>query len=344
MLPVAIERQRVSRIIPHLCGMSQRLRGKRWLMMFRAFFDESGLNPKEDKAFIMGGFLARVEDWERVSEQWDTCLRQHPVIEYFKSDEARNLSGQFGRLSRLAAEKKKSALAQVIGDADIQGFCATVKYRDFVNRDARANKAWMGGRIYDWGFLTSTSGLLQYMRSAHPGEKVDFIFDSRSELPLCIATLEELKGDDGSPWSSLMQCAGSCISGDDKEIAALQMADLLAGEVSSMVNSGDKASESWRVIAGKKRVIHITCDLPPTVSILLAARGAYREISISNTQLARRLYKENERSEALAKDFHDLSERAVFFSAAINSLKEEFEADPEFIKFRERLRARPDLE
>jgi hypothetical protein len=54
--------------------MPKRVRDKRWLMMFRAFFDESGTDPKKNKALVLGGFLGSVEEWERASDAWDACL------------------------------------------------------------------------------------------------------------------------------------------------------------------------------------------------------------------------------------------------------------------------------
>jgi len=49
----------ISRIIPHYCGMAGWVRRKRLVIVFRAFFDESGLNPCEDKVLVMGDFLGR---------------------------------------------------------------------------------------------------------------------------------------------------------------------------------------------------------------------------------------------------------------------------------------------
>ncbi len=66
--------------------------------MFKGFFDECNRNPSEI-LFVMAGWVASVDEWERFSESWDTCLHQHPRIEYFKSDEANNPSGEFGKLT-----------------------------------------------------------------------------------------------------------------------------------------------------------------------------------------------------------------------------------------------------
>ena len=177
----------ISRVIRHYCGMPERLRKKRRLLVFRAFFDESGTNPKLDKALVMGGFLGRVEEWERASDAWDECLHEKPSIEYFKHSEAQSLNGEFAQLNRASADAKVLALTKTIGRFGLRGFCITVLYRLFRHRDAKASQGRVGTRVYDWGFLTATSGLLQYLDDEHPGdEKIDFVFDECSQLNACI--------------------------------------------------------------------------------------------------------------------------------------------------------------
>jgi hypothetical protein len=95
--------------------------------------------------------------------------------------------------SAAKAKEKTENLARVIVKFDLQGFCATVAYPLFSDRDPKASRKMVGIRTYDWGFLTATGGVLQYLGWIHPNESVDFIFDERSELPACIATYYELK-------------------------------------------------------------------------------------------------------------------------------------------------------
>lgn len=154
----------IFRVIPHYCGMPERVRKKRPLLVFRAFFDESNTDPQANKALVMGGFLGRVEEWERASNAWDSCLHEKPSIEYFKYSEAQSLDEEFGQFNRATADAKILALAKIIsGFPELQGFCITVPHRIFKHRDAGFAKGRAGGRVYDWGFLTTTSGLLQYL-------------------------------------------------------------------------------------------------------------------------------------------------------------------------------------
>jgi hypothetical protein len=149
---------KVSQIVPHLCGMAKRFRMKRLIVSMKAFFDESGLNPHEDKALVMGGYLGTVEEWESVTEVWDEGLHASPSIEYFKSDDAKNLRGEFLRFNRVTADKKISDLADIVGASELQGFCASVPHEVLAHRDPAATKRIAGSRTYDWGFFTATSG------------------------------------------------------------------------------------------------------------------------------------------------------------------------------------------
>ncbi len=229
--------------------------------MLRAFFDESGTNPKVNKALVVGGFLGSVEEWERASDAWDECLHGHPSIEYYSHKEAQSLAGQFVRFNRTSADAKTLALADTISRFSIIGVCATVLYRWFVQRDAEAARGIMGTRVYDWGFLTATSGVLQYADVYDPGdEKVDFVFDARTELSACIGIYNEMKMN---PFflKSVMRRAGECSPGDDKQIAALQMADLLSWEFSKAGETRTK-SAALNLIIEKNKIIHLPC-LPP---------------------------------------------------------------------------------
>lgn len=239
---------------------AQRLRKKKRLLVFRAFFDESGTNPEENKALVMAGFLGRVEEWERASDAWDACLHQKPSIEYFKHSEAQSLDGEFLRFNRATADAKVLSLARTIVHFDLQGFCITVPHRLFRHRDAKASKGRVGTRVYDWGFLTVTTGVLQYLDEEHPGdEKVDFVFDQRTELTACI---EHFNWAKTHPFlASILRRAGECAPGNDRDVVALQVGDLLAWEFCNRIDTKEKTGV-FEVIVGSRKVAHIDCHPP----------------------------------------------------------------------------------
>ena len=306
----------------------------------KAFFDESGLNPHTDKALVMGGYLGTVEEWERVSEAWDECLHALPRIEYFKSDEAKNLQGQFLRFNRATANQKKNDLAAIVGVSGLQGFCASVQHKLLAHRDPVATKRTAGSRTYDWGFFTATSGVLQYVKDHHPEEIVDFVFDERRELGQCISLLSQLKelAQEYGAWVNVFSRAGVCIPADDKTTAALQMGDLLAGEFSSMGNIGNPPSEAWRLLTTHHEIAHISCDLPWAIPILIAIQGWGKQIQDTSGKILKRIYKDKERTPELAADCDDLIAKQVLYETAINTLMEIHQSDEGFRYFQKIIR------
>ncbi len=293
-------------------------------MVMRAFFDESGLNPHEDTALVMGGYLGTVLELEKASDRWDACLGAHPTIDYFKSDEAKSLDGEFRRFNRVAADQKKNDLAKIVGESELQGFCVSVRHELLAHRDSASTKGTAGSRTYDWGFFTATSGVLQYMRDHYPPETVDFIFDDRRELGQCIAMFDELKelAGEETPWADIFSRAGTCTPGDDKVTAALQMGDLLAGEFSDMGNGGNPPTETWRHLTARRGVAHVPCDMPWAIPVLVALQGKIKDVRDTVGRFLKRFHKDQERSADLSALADELIFNEGISKAAINALLE----------------------
>ena len=294
----------------------------------------------------MGGYLGTVEEWERVSEAWDACLSTPPGIGYFKSDEAKNLQGEFLHFNHATADQKKCDLAAIVGSSNLQGFCASVPHVMLAHRDPSATKQTAGSRTYDWGFFTSTSGVLQYARDHYPDEAtVDFVFDERRELAQCVSLLNELKelAQEYAPWTNAFSRAGTCTPGDDKKVVPLQMGDLLAGEFSSMGNAENPPSEAWKRLS-VRGIVHIPCDMPRPIPILIALQGMGKQIKDSSGKILKRIYKDKERTSELAADCDDLIARQALFEAAMNTLIKMHESDEGFRRFQEIMRSKNELE
>ena len=118
-------------------------------MALKAYFDESGLNPHGDKALVMSGYLGTVEEQARVSHVCNACLSASPAIRYFKSDEAKNLQGEFLHFNHATAEQKKNELAAIVGSSELQGFCVSVRHELLAHREPSATKQTAGSRTYD---------------------------------------------------------------------------------------------------------------------------------------------------------------------------------------------------
>lgn len=130
-------------------------------LVFRAFFDESGTDRRKNKAFVIGGFLGRIEEWLKASDAWEESLHKHPRIEYFKHSEYQSLGGQFVRFNRQQAENKIVSLASTIANVDLHGFCSIAPHRIIESKPVE--KGLLGSRIYDWAFGGVIKLVLEHM-------------------------------------------------------------------------------------------------------------------------------------------------------------------------------------
>jgi hypothetical protein len=288
-------------------------------MIFRAFFDESGTSPHENESLVMGGFVGHIDEWAQASEAWNEYLQESPSINHFSRNEANMLDGQFRRWKRSTADEKVKKLAGVIAQFRLQGFCTSVPHSWFTNRNAQASKGMIGSRVYDWGFLTATSGVLQYMSKLKVDYTVDFSFDERSELSACIGIYNEMKN---SGAVEVMAHAGNCLPGNDENVAALQMADLLAGEFSHLSKNGPPSLEPFSIIANTRPIIHIPCTPPPLIPDTLEIQKLGADVKRSAHSLLKRIYGDKEKSLEVLKDTVERQKQKAFFDLQFQRLCE----------------------
>jgi hypothetical protein len=316
--------------------MSRAIRMRRLVIVFKAFFDESGKNAKTNKAFLMGGFLGRVENWMTAADAWEDALHESPRIEYFKSTEAHSLTGEFNRWKRQEADKKIFSLASAISTFSVFGICATVSHRLFEHRDPRALNV-TGTKPYDWGFLTATKATLEYLDEAYPGdEQVDFVFDNCSELPPCVEVYNSLKED---PMSrSSMRRAGSCTPGDDKNVAALQMADLLSGELFRHIET-QIMSDALNVIREHNGIGHLNCQPPRQHVEVLRMAKLGKQIHgeavsfIKKTKIGPTAFSS---AEDIVDQVYELKMREAYLNVEWGRVLRALDSDAEYQAFRKR--------
>ena len=228
--------ERLSRVIPHLCGVPSPDRLSRVLVMPRVFIDDTGSDPQ---ALIMSlAGWASVEAWERFSDTWHDALRARPAIEYFRHYEAKSRGGEFSGWKPEDCEKKIISLAEVIADSDISYGVLTGIRNDVMQRIL--NKAILPRKAvrkmmrvsssYDLCWFNITALVLQYQVNLGEKNAVDFIFDEGdTAFDVCNELWKTFKREKLlSP--ALLAIAGNCSEGDDKKILPLQAVDLLAGQ------------------------------------------------------------------------------------------------------------------
>jgi hypothetical protein len=192
--------------------------------MMRAYVDDSGNG--QPPVFLLAGFVARDEQWEKFSAQWQEVLDGPPILEYFKMREAARLEGQFKNWTERDRDSRLWEFLSVIKRNVI--LCVKLVVAD------DAYDSVIKGRVapgmenpYFLSFFGIMIGLIQYQEQAGLSEPVDFIFDEQMGKSDLVQ-----KGYQGfvkfAPDSVKQLLGTRPIYGDDKQVLPLQAADLVA--------------------------------------------------------------------------------------------------------------------
>jgi hypothetical protein len=232
------------------------------ILTLQAYFDDSGTKGT-GRFMVMAGLLADAHVFAEVAEQWDKHLRaRHPgPIQYFKMDEACGLDGEFRHWQSANRDAKIAQMANVIDRDDLKEFAAVVDLQAF----QRVFSEWesVGGHhslrqpyMLLYPYILSAVVAEAAQRSNSP---LEIIFDRQDVFKSVI-----VEGYDDVLRSEIDPARRAVMPirprfGDDKDFAALQAADLLAGELrllpeqSPMSRIGDlcpklKASGHFKMI------------------------------------------------------------------------------------------------
>jgi hypothetical protein len=308
-------RPKVSHLVPQLCGMPKRVRDERWLLILRAFFDETGTNPSADPALIMGGFLGQIDQWELASEAWDEYLKLHR-LDFFSHRECHD-------------DKNKMDFAKVISRFSLRAFCVYFPHKSIASRNANSTKSVVGSRPYDWTFLTAVETVLWHVEKSKAVDEVDFVFDHRNELDACIQAFYRMKREQ---YRSFYRYAGQCNDGDDKKVAGLQMGDLLAGEYSKCKASG-KPTAVLDLLVNANGLVETLCSPSPAINSSISLDKVSRQLEkefgaclkkLKGMEGDRRLPTE------MVIDFNELLRRSAYHQLQIDRHESRLERDPNY--------------
>ena len=302
--------------------------------MYKAFFDESGTDPTKYKALVMAGFLGRAEEWEKASASWEEGLREDPSIDYFKHSDYQHLNDQFTRFNRERADQKILSLATIIARFELHGFCSVAPHRMITTKPVE--KGLLGSRIYDWAFAGVTQAVLNHMAPLPTHEKVDFIFDTRTELRATIENFNQTKG--WSLFDELMSHAGECIPGDDREFVPLQMADLLAGEFSK-AGEQQVQSDTFKVIRDNNKIAYVKAVAPVQHSAVLELMSLAAQVRQEAGQFLKAQRESKMTSEEELDRLLKLKTQEAIYRERHRHLFSFLENDSEYQAFRRRFQA-----
>jgi hypothetical protein len=221
-------------LLPHVCGIAQTQRNARLLLMLKAFFDETSDKTQD---FLVAGWLARFDEWENFSTAWDAELKFAPRIEYFNHNEAMGNKDQFKGWSDSDRDSKMMALAGVLARYNLTGLVGKIDipkinalFSGSIAPKKQLRKVVVFTEPYHYACQCVIAVTLghQIETAKNLTDPVDFIFDEGVRfLTDIVANYPRLKA---CLPPQAAKIAGTIVPGNDKQIAALQAADFLAGQ------------------------------------------------------------------------------------------------------------------
>jgi hypothetical protein len=229
-----------------------------------AYFDEV---TDDSTIFLVGGWMAEGEEWDRFTDKWRRALSEAPGCAYFKHHEAMSLTAEFAGWTPEARDAKLCLLANVVVRHDLHGLVGGVNLKQFkaAFENSQLNKKQLKGVMkithpYHSCFHGVVGQTIQLeAQKGDAARRVDFVFDDHpGMLAECIKQLNEAR--EMIP-ATLQAITGSMTAANDKESAPLQAADFLVGQILLSLKQGSHA-EPLRIVVSERRIAQFA-SFPP---------------------------------------------------------------------------------
>ncbi len=214
----------------------QGLRAKeRYMAFFWASIDESA-DRERKYAYVVTGLLSRQDLWTEFERLWNRRLHKDS-LDYFKTSEHRDLSGEFKRFKdrdafprpsgRVAADNVRDDLSLMIRSSRMMGVSLAIDLRDYrAVRKSSRSRIVLPSNPYRFAYqmlmIYIAGELSKKIKSPGP---IAFLCDSDNNSNLIKKTYDRLRED--NPGCNPFM--GSITFKDDKKVPAIQAADLIAG-------------------------------------------------------------------------------------------------------------------
>jgi hypothetical protein len=203
-------------------------RRRRRIVAIQAFVDDSG-SKGQGTYFFLAAVLADAARWETFSRRWATCLATSPRIDYFKTDEAVRLRGQFTNWRSAVRDEKLRALIQVVNGFYFRVVPFGVEVNAFEETLGPASDKPLS-HPYFWAYHLLIRSVADDLFERGHRDRFEIVFDehvilgprARAWYPVTRAIIEW-----GAPEIAGIMPIDPMFR-DDKEFMPLQLADLCA--------------------------------------------------------------------------------------------------------------------
>jgi hypothetical protein len=242
---------------PWVYGWAEPSRSNRPLLMLKAFIDDSKMN--QPPLYVLAGWVAPVSVWAPFSDAWRDILWMKPRIEYFKFDEAIGFNGEFNGMSIESRNEKLRLLVNLIEEFDLLGVASLLPHHLFNPLFGR-HPVWQVRNPYVLSFFGIVAHIIGHLGThGMIDEKIEFVFDYQPHsIKTVLEGWEQFKETAPPEFRRfLTEHPPSFL--DDKNVVALQAADLHAGWARSRDELVFAGIDDVEPIWGKERGSKIRC-------------------------------------------------------------------------------------
>lgn len=215
------------------------------MVSLHAFVDDSS-SDVGDRRLFLAAYINGAGPWIDFGNKWRATLAQNPEISYLKMSEAQNLSGQFRGWSVSERDAKILQLARVIEETRPWSVFCSISRSEYAKIVAPVAPYPLKQPYFScfWGIIRTAADYHLHLDRGRPANTspvppVEFVFDEQGGLGADAALWYNwLKNDQEPDIARLM--GDKPIFGDDKQMAALQAADMLAWHVRRRHERGTK--------------------------------------------------------------------------------------------------------
>jgi Protein of unknown function (DUF3800) len=216
--------------------------GRRLMVMQTGYFDDSG-SDLGSRWYVLGGFLASVEEWKAVSTKWAQVLAREPALDYFKMSQAMAMDGPFRRGWTVPLRNQRiMELVDIIAELNPQRVYAFLRREDFNTfvKDILAEGAVFNDPYFTLFYHICLS-IGAHADALSWNSDCDFVFDEQGKLgDVTAGTWDWMKQNiDAEGAANVSGYLGSPpVFRNDIKFRPLQAADMLAWLVRDCMTVG----------------------------------------------------------------------------------------------------------
>jgi hypothetical protein len=197
--------------------------------MLQVCIDDTRTEPDQGPAFILAGFMAKVQHWEHFADEWQAHCRAKPTIQFLKGKQAFECSGPFKGWTTTERDKKVLGFVSLITKYRLKGVLCLINHQQFARYPGKLRL--LGNPILKEPAYTAvaavTCAVLGSILKSGTLEKVSFIYDEK------VVSRKELESGHRSMRDMIPKRAADLVAHepkfeDDEEFLPLQAADLFA--------------------------------------------------------------------------------------------------------------------